>query len=100
MRPFTRVPLFCKLYSKGFKSIRWGGKCCDLLVMSELVIPISIACGLHKHLHFRLSLGTLESDAQVRFVLEFSLFFSLFLLVYSEGSKGSGGQVCRGLSLS
>lgn len=77
-----------------------GGKCCDLLVMSELVIPISIACGLHKHLHFRLSLGTLESDAQVRFVLEFSLFFSLFLLVYSEGSKGSGGQVCRGLSLS
>lgn len=25
MRPFTRVLLFCKLYSKGFKSILWGG---------------------------------------------------------------------------
>lgn len=26
MRPFTRVLLFCKLYSKGFKSILWGGE--------------------------------------------------------------------------
>lgn len=98
MRPFTRVLLFCKLYSKGFKSILWGGgKCCDLFVMSELVRLTSIACGLSKCLGFKwLSLGMVKSDAQVRFVLEFSVF-SLFFLVCSKGSKGSGGQVCRGV---
>lgn len=77
-----------------------GRKCCDLFVMSELVRLTSIACGLSRCLGFRLSLGMLKSDAQVRFVLEFSVFFHFFFLVCSKGSKGSGGQVYRGVFLS
>lgn len=64
-----------------------GRKCCDLFVMSELVRLTSIACGLSRCLGFRLSLGMLKSDAQVRFVLEFSGFFHFFSLSVQKAAK-------------